>query len=40
MPIIPMWSGQTAIASSDNVGDVRYDQGDGEIAYKEISVNQ
>jgi oligopeptide transport system substrate-binding protein len=40
MPIIPMWSGVTAIASSDNVGDVRYDQGDGEIAYKEISVNQ
>jgi oligopeptide transport system substrate-binding protein len=40
MPIIPMWSGGTAIAYSDDVGDVRYDQGDGEIAFKEISVNQ
>ncbi|QBR94073.1 peptide ABC transporter substrate-binding protein [Nocardioides euryhalodurans] len=40
MPIIPMWSGGTAIAYSDEVGDVRYDQGDGEIAFKEISVNQ
>ena len=40
MPIIPMWSGGTAIAYSDQVGDVRYDQGDGEIAFKEISVNQ
>jgi oligopeptide transport system substrate-binding protein len=40
MPIIPMWSGGTAIAYSDAVGDVRYDQGDGEIAFKEITVNQ
>jgi len=40
MPIIPMWSGSTAIVHSDNVGDVRYDQGDGEIAFKEISVSQ
>jgi oligopeptide transport system substrate-binding protein len=40
MPIIPMWSGGTAIASSDAVGDVRYDQGDGDIAFKEISVVQ
>ena len=40
MPIIPMWSGKTAIAHSDEVGDVRYDQGQGEIAYKEISVTQ
>jgi ABC-type transport system substrate-binding protein len=40
MPIIPMWSGGTAIAYSDEVGDVRYDQGQGEIAFKEITVNQ
>jgi oligopeptide transport system substrate-binding protein len=40
MPIIPMWSGGTAIAYSDEVGDVRYDQGDGEIAFKDITVNQ
>ena len=40
MPIIPMWSGGTAIAFSDQVGDVRYDQGDGEIAFKEITVTQ
>ncbi len=40
MPIIPMWSGSTSIIHSDNVGDVRYDQGDGEIMFKEISVTQ
>jgi ABC-type oligopeptide transport system substrate-binding subunit len=40
MPIIPMWSGAVAVASSDAVGDVRYDVGEGEIAFKEISVNQ
>jgi len=40
MPIIPMWSGGTAIAFSDAVGDVRYDPGQGEIAFKDISVNQ
>ena len=40
MPIIPMWSGSTSIVHSDNVGDVRYDQGDGEIMFKEISVTQ
>ena len=40
MPIIPMWSGVTAIASSDAVGDVRYDVGDGEIAFGEITVKQ
>ncbi len=40
MPIMPMWSGGTAVAFSDNVGDVRYDAGQGEIAFKEISVNQ
>jgi ABC-type transport system substrate-binding protein len=40
MPIIPMWSGKTAIAHSDEVGDVRFDVGQGEIAYKEISVTQ
>jgi oligopeptide transport system substrate-binding protein len=40
MPILPMWSGVTAIASSDEVGDVRYDVGEGEIAFGEITVNQ
>jgi ABC-type transport system substrate-binding protein len=40
MPIIPMWSGGTAIAYSDEVGDVRFDVGQGEIAFKEITVNQ
>ena len=40
MPIIPMWSGGVAVAYSDQVGDVRYDVGEGEIAFKEISVNQ
>jgi hypothetical protein len=40
MPIIPMWSGVTAIASSDQVGDVRFDVGQGEIAFGEITVNQ
>jgi hypothetical protein len=40
MPLIPMWSGGTAIAFSDAVSDVRYDVGQGEIAFKEISVNQ
>lgn len=40
MPIIPMWSGVTAIAFSEEVGDVRYDVGDGEIAFGEITVTQ
>ena len=40
MPIIPMWSGGTAIAHSDQVGDVRFDVGEGEIAFGEITVNQ
>lgn len=40
MPIIPMWSGGTAIAYSDAVEGVRYDQGQGEIAFKEIAVTQ
>ena len=40
MPIIPMWSGKTAIAYSDDVGDVAYDLSDREIAFKEITVNQ
>ncbi|HYH34577.1 MAG TPA: ABC transporter substrate-binding protein [Nocardioides sp.] len=40
MPIIPMWSGGTAIVYSDQVGDVAFDVGEGEIAYKNISVNQ
>ena len=40
MPIIPMWSGGTAIAHSDEVGDVRFDVGEGEIAFGEITVQQ
>ncbi len=40
MPIIPMWSGATAIAFSDEVGDVRYDPAAAEIAFAEISVVQ
>ena len=40
MPIIPMWSGVTAIASSESVSNVRYDQADGDIAWGEISVTQ
>ncbi|WP_372727948.1 ABC transporter substrate-binding protein [Nocardioides sp.] len=40
LPIIPMWSGEVAVASSDEVGDVRYDVGEGEIAFGEITVNQ
>jgi ABC-type oligopeptide transport system substrate-binding subunit len=40
MPIIPMWSGVTAIAASDQVGDVRYDVGQGEVAFGEITVKQ
>ncbi len=40
MPIIPLWSGVTAIASSDNVDNVRFDVGEGEIAYGEITVVQ
>jgi oligopeptide transport system substrate-binding protein len=40
LPILPMWSGVTAIAASDGIGDVRYDVGDGEIAFGEITVNQ
>lgn len=39
MPIMPMWSGATAIAFSDAVGDVRYDFSAAEIAFKDISVN-
>jgi len=40
MPIIPMWSGKTAIAYSDEVGDVTYDLNASEIAFKDISVTQ
>jgi ABC-type transport system substrate-binding protein len=40
MPIIPMFSGGTAVAASDQVGDVRFDVGEGEIAFNEISVQQ
>ena len=40
MPIIPMWSGVRAFVASDNVGDVRYDVGEGEMAFGEITVNQ
>jgi ABC-type transport system substrate-binding protein len=38
MPILPMWSGVTAVAASDEITDVRYDVGEGEIAFNEISV--
>ncbi|WP_344301828.1 ABC transporter substrate-binding protein [Nocardioides bigeumensis] len=40
MPIIPMWSGGTAIAHSEEIGNVRFDVGEGEIAYGEITVQQ
>lgn len=40
MPILPMWSGETAIAFSDEVGDVTYDLADQEIAFKAITVTQ
>jgi len=40
MPLMPMWSYVSAYAYSDEVGDVRYDVGQGEIAYKEVSVPQ
>lgn len=40
MPIIPMWSGSSSVIHSDNIGDVTFDVGEGEIAFKEISVNQ
>jgi oligopeptide transport system substrate-binding protein len=39
MPIIPMWSGVSATAFSENVANVRFDVGDGEIAFGEITVN-
>jgi oligopeptide transport system substrate-binding protein len=38
MPIIPMWSGVTAIAYSDQVSDVTYDLSDQEISFKTVSV--
>ena len=40
MPIIPMWSGKTAIAYSDAVGDVKYDLNASEIAFKDITVTE
>jgi oligopeptide transport system substrate-binding protein len=40
LPIMPMWSGKTAIAYSDAVGDVSYDLSQQEIAFKDITVNQ
>jgi ABC-type transport system substrate-binding protein len=40
MPIIPMWSGVTAIAASDEIAEVRYDVGEGEIQFGEITVVQ
>ena len=40
MPILPMWSGVTAIASSDNISNVRYDIIEGDVAYGEITVAQ
>jgi len=38
MPMMPMWSELTAIASSDRVSNVRFDLGEGEIAFGEITV--
>jgi len=35
---MPMWSELTAIASSDRVSNVRFDLGEGEIAFGEITV--
>lgn len=40
MPIIPMWSGVTAIAASDEVSNVRYDLVEGDVAYGEVTVTQ
>ena len=40
MPIIPMWSGRTAYAASDGVGDVRYDPAQAKLAYGEVTVSQ
>lgn len=40
MPIIPMWSGATAIAFSDEVTDVAYDPAAAEINFSSISVVQ
>jgi oligopeptide transport system substrate-binding protein len=40
LPIIPMFSGQTAFIPADTVGDVRFDVGEGEIAWNEVTVNQ
>ncbi len=40
MPIMPMWSGVTSVGYADGVSNVRYDVGEGEIAYGEITVNQ
>jgi ABC-type oligopeptide transport system substrate-binding subunit len=40
LPIIPLWSGASSVIHSDNIGDVRFDVGEGEIAFKEISVTQ
>jgi oligopeptide transport system substrate-binding protein len=40
MPILPMWSGVAAIAYSEDVADVRYDVGDGEVALGEVTVTK
>lgn len=40
MPIMPMWSGVTSIGYSENVSNVRFDVGEGEVAFGEITVNQ
>jgi ABC-type transport system substrate-binding protein len=40
MPIIPMWSGVNPVGFSENVSGVRYDVGQGEVAFGEITVNQ
>jgi len=38
MPIIPLWSGKTAVAFSDDVTDVTYDFAQSDVAFKEVSI--
>ena len=40
MPIMPMWSGVNAAGYSENISNVRFDVGQGEIAFGEVTVNQ
>ena len=40
MPIIPMWSGVSAVGYGENVSNVSYDVGQGEVALGEVTVNQ